>query len=62
MTPEEIAAIQSLRDQGYAVVVFNPEELAGVPAHKVENRMCDAGWDIIDYLTDDDDDDDDEEA
>ena len=55
MTPEEIAAIQSLRDQGYAVVSFNPEELAGVPAHKVENRMCDAGWDIIDYLTDDDD-------
>ena len=55
MTPEEIATIQSLREQGYAVVVFNPEELAGAPAHKVENRMCDAGWDAIDYLIYDDD-------
>ena len=54
MTPEEIATIQSLRDQGYAVVLFNPEELAGAPADDVESRMCDAGWDIIDYLTDDD--------
>lgn len=54
MTPEETTTIKSLREQGYAVVVFNPEELAGVPAYKVENRMCDAGWDIIDYLTDDD--------
>ena len=57
MTPEEIATIQSLRDQGYAVVLFNPEELAGAPADDIESRMCDAGWDIIDYLTDDDDDD-----
>ena len=59
MTPEEIATIQSLRDQGYAVVLFNPEELAGAPAHKVEDRMCDGGWEAIDYLADDDDDDDD---
>ena len=54
MTPEETTIIESLRDQGYAVVLFNPEELAGAPAHKVENRMCEAGWDAIDYLTDDD--------
>ena len=56
MTPEEIAAIQSLRDQGYAVVLFNPEELVGAPARKVEDRMCERGWEAIDYLTDDDDD------
>ena len=53
MTPEEKAIIESLREQGYAVTIFNPEELAGAPPHKVENRMCDAGWDAIDYLTDD---------
>ena len=58
MTPEEIATIKSLHDQGYAVVVFNPEELAGAPARKVEDRMCEKGWETIDYLTDDDDDDD----
>ena len=53
MTPEEITTIiESLREQGYAVVLFNPEELAGAPAHKVESRMGDAGWDIIDYLAD----------
>ena len=55
MTPEEIAAIQSLRDQGYAVVLFNPDELAGAPAHKVEDRMCEVGWVAIDYLANDDD-------
>ena len=54
MTPEEIATIQTLRDQGYAVVLFNPEELAGAPARKVEDRMCERGWEAIDYLTDDD--------
>ena len=57
MTPEEIATIKSLRDQGYAVVLFNPEELVGAPARKVEDRMCERGWETIDYLTDDDDDD-----
>ena len=57
MTPEELATIQSLREQGYAVVVFNPEELAGAPARKVEDRMCEVGWEAIDYLTADDDDD-----
>ena len=56
MTPEEIATIKSLRDQGYAVIVFNPGELAGAPARKVEDRMCEKGWETIDYLTDDDDD------
>ena len=54
MTPEEIATIESLRDQGYAVVLFNPEELAGAPARKVEDRMCEVGWEAIDYLTADD--------
>ena len=54
MTPEEIATIQTLRDQGYAVVLFNPEELVGAPARKVEDRMCERGWETIDYLTDDD--------
>ena len=55
MTPEEIATIQNLRDQGYAVVLFSPEELVGAPARKVEDRMCERGWEAIDYLTDDDD-------
>ena len=50
MTPEEIATIQSLRDQGYAIVLFNPEELAGVSADDVESRMCEMGWEVIDYL------------
>ena len=54
MTPEETTIIESLREQGYAVVSFNPEELAGAPARKVEDRMCERGWEAIDYLTDDD--------
>ena len=48
MTPRQILAIRQLRDAGYAVCVFNPEELGGVDRERVEDRMCEEGWEAID--------------
>jgi hypothetical protein len=50
MTDEAMKAIRELRDLGYAVCIFNPEELNGAKPHKVEDELVSAGWDIIDNL------------
>jgi hypothetical protein len=50
MTEEHIKAIRELRDMGYAVCIFNSEELKGVKPYKVEDELFSAGWDIIDAL------------
>jgi hypothetical protein len=40
-------ALKLLRDAGFAVCAFDPEELDGVNPDKVEQRMCATGWDFI---------------
>lgn len=50
MTDEAMKAIRELRDLGYAVCIFTPEELNGAKPHKVEDELVSAGWDIIDNL------------
>lgn len=47
MTPEERAVINGLRDRGYAICIFNPEELRGADPSRIEAWMCDRGWDAI---------------
>jgi predicted fused transcriptional regulator/phosphomethylpyrimidine kinase len=47
MTQEQIKTIQELKDQGYAVVLFNPDELEGAEADRVEDRLIEMGWDVI---------------
>ena len=49
MKDEHWAAINELRNEGYSVCVFTPEELRTSPPEKVENAMCEAGWDCISY-------------
>lgn len=44
------AAISILRAEGYAVVIFNPEELDGAPSDIVELIMVQRGWDAISNL------------
>ena len=53
MTEEHMKVIEELRDLGYAVCIFNPEELNGAKPHKVEDELVSAGWDIIDNLATD---------
>jgi hypothetical protein len=46
-TNEMLDALQLLRDAGFAVCAFDPEELAGVDPDQVEQRMRATGWDVI---------------
>ena len=39
--------IQELKDEGYAIVLFNPEELEGAEADRVEDRLIELGWEVI---------------
>jgi hypothetical protein len=47
-TNEILDALKLLRDAGFAVCAFDPEELGEVDPDRVEQRMCAAGWDFID--------------
>lgn len=53
-TAAEFVVINSLKDRGYAVVVFTPQELRGAHTGHVEDRLVELGWDVIDVLADDD--------
>lgn len=44
------AFIQDLHANGYAVCIFNPEELNGADRKLVEEAMCQRGWDAINDL------------
>ena len=50
MTQEQINVLLTLKRQGYAVVVFTPEELEGAESDRVEDRLIELGWDIISDL------------
>jgi len=52
MSKEEREAIDKLRDHGYAVVVFDEEELDGASPSRVEDRLVELGWEVIDCLKD----------
>lgn len=46
----ESQTVDELRAAGYAVVVFNPDELRGVAPRRIEDRMIECGNDAIDIL------------
>lgn len=50
MTPEQEKAINELRDAGYAVVVYSPQELQGVSRDRLESRLVADGADHIEDL------------
>lgn len=43
-------AVEVLRCNGYAVVVFSPDELNEASPGKVSNRLIELGWDVIETL------------
>jgi hypothetical protein len=45
---EVVAFMQKYRALGYAVVVFEPEELRGVSPERVEEAMIAEGNDLVD--------------
>lgn len=52
MNQKQIEALQELRLEGYAVVIFAPSELNGAPADQVEDIMVARGWNAIEDLGD----------
>ena len=51
MNNEQMSALASLSREGYAVIVWTPEELGNASASKVEDRSIELGHQIIDDLT-----------
>ena len=47
MSPEQQAAINSLRHEGYAVITWTPEELRGANPGDVEEASIASGYDAI---------------
>jgi len=50
LTTEEVEMLRRLRDRGFAIVVFTPDELKSAPSDKIEDGLVQAGWDMIDIL------------
>ena len=50
MTKEEREVIQKLRDKGYAITIFAPDELGGVSTKTVEDLLVEQGTAIIEDL------------
>ena len=50
VTSEESGVLQGLRHKGYAVVIFDPEELQGVKPRHVEDALVEQAWIVIDAL------------
>lgn len=50
MKAKHMEALRELRDEGYAVIVWNPDELRGASPGDVEDRSVEFGNDVIDCL------------
>lgn len=47
MTNEQSEVIESLRAEGYAVIIWTPEELGTAEAGLVQDRSIETGYEII---------------
>ena len=54
MTEEQIRVIRELRNEGYAVSMFTPEELGDVAFWDIEDVMVAAGSEAIELLKEQD--------
>ena len=52
MTPEQQKAIQELRHEGYAVIIWTPEEVGSASVNRLQDRSIELGWEIIEDLKD----------
>jgi hypothetical protein len=52
MTNEQRNVIRELTNQGYAVIIWTPEELGNASVKDIQDRSIELGHDIINSLTD----------
>lgn len=50
MTSEQEKVLRELSESGYAVVIFDPDELNNANASYVEDRLVELGWEVIEDL------------
>jgi len=50
VTNEQKNVIETLQDEGYAIIVWTPDELGDAPPFRVEDRSIELGWEIIAQL------------
>lgn len=50
LTKAEYDALQTLRNRGFAVIIWNPDELQDVDPSYMEGLSVEKGWDIIETL------------
>ena len=50
MNEEQLKAIRQLWNEGYAVIIWTPEEIGEANPRRVEDRSIELGWDIISDL------------
>ncbi len=51
MTENQRNVLRELRNEGYAVCVFTPEEMPNSNPEDVESTMCEGGWRQINFDT-----------
>lgn len=52
MTPEQAEMVRQLRSEGYAVIIWTPEELGTASVNRVQDRSIELGHEIIEDLQD----------
>jgi len=50
MTTAQMDVIRELRNEGYAVIVWTPEELGDASAGRVQDSSIETGYQIIENL------------
>jgi hypothetical protein len=53
MTPAQQQAIDTLRDEGYLVIIWTPEELGDIDASHIEDTLIERGNEMIEDLQQD---------
>ena len=52
LSEKDWESLSLFANKGYAIVLITPEELNGASPEKVENRLIELSWDIINDLKD----------
>jgi hypothetical protein len=50
LTEDEVKMLRSVRDRGFAVVIFTPEELQNVPARKFQEYLSGYGSETLEFM------------
>ena len=50
MNESQDKSLQELRHAGYGVIIWTPEEIGDANPRKVEDRLIEMGWQVIEDL------------